>query len=475
MWTQIGVWLHVVLGLAFGIRVLMRPRLEPSVRLAWVLMIEALPVIGILGYLYFGEIRMSRGERQRRADIRDRLRGLRDRRPAPVVDAPSFAVPVLAANRAAGGFVPVGGNAFHLLPEDDSAMDELVAAIDAAVDHVHLLFYIWLPDATGVRVAAAATRAAARGVTVRVLVDALGSRGLVRSPHWAAMRAAGVLCHVAGPIRLPLVQALIQRVDLRNHRKIVVIDDATGMTGSRNCASTAFAVKPRFAPWIDVMLRVRGPVVRQMQGVFLQDWMSATGEDLGAMLTRDPPPPAGPAIAQVVATGPDVRRGSLADCMATMIHAARWSVTISTPYYVPDAALDAAIRGAALRGVRVTLILPARNDSLLVGATSEGFFAGLAQAGVRLMLFGPGLLHAKIITVDGCMAMVGSANLDRRSFELNYEMNMMILDADAVGELDRRQASYVARARPLRLGAIQRWSPWRRLRNNLLALAAPLL
>ena len=241
------------------------------------------------------------------------------------------------------------------------------------------------------------------------------------------MQDAGVECQAAMPVVYPLLQILFQRIDLRNHRKIVVIDHAIGMTGSRNCADIAFVVKPRYAPWIDVMLRVQGPVVRQMQGVFLQDWMSATGEDLGAMLTRDPPAAAGAEIAQVVATGPDVRRGSLADCMATMIHGARRSITISTPYYVPAPALDAAIRGAALRGVRVTMILPARNDSLLVGATSEGFFWGLAQSGVRLMLFRPGLLHAKIITVDGCMAMVGSANLDRRSFELNYEMNLMIV------------------------------------------------
>ncbi|WP_134724482.1 cardiolipin synthase [Paracoccus luteus] len=475
MWAQIGVWLHIVAGLGFGIRVLMRPRLEPSVRLAWILVIESLPLVGIVAYLFFGEIRMNRRERQRRADIRARLTGLRGPEAVALAEVPPFAQPVLAANRAAGGFRALAGNAVHLLPEDDGAIDELVAAIDAAVDHVHLLFYIWLPDRSGVRVAQAAARAAARGVTVRVLVDALGSRGFMRSPHWAALRRAGALCHGAGAIRLPLVQALIQRIDLRNHRKIVVIDHAIGMTGSRNCADAAFAVKPRFAPWIDVMLRVEGPVVHQMQGVFLQDWMSATGEDLGPMLTRDPPAPAGTGIAQVVATGPDVRRGSLADCMATMIHGARRSITISTPYYVPVPALDAAIRGAALRGVRVTMILPARNDSLLVGATSEGFFWGLAQAGVRLMLFGPGLLHAKIITVDGCMAMVGSANLDRRSFELNYEMNLMIVDQATTAELDRRQQSYVARARPLRLAAIRRWTPWRRLRNNLLALASPLL
>ena len=158
-----------------------------------------------------------------------------------------------------------------------------------------------------------------------------------------------------------------------------------------------------------------------------------------------------------------------------MLHAARHRVVITTPYYVPDAALDAAIRAAARRGVEVTMILPARNDSFVVGATSEGFYYGLLAAGVRLQLFQPGLLHAKIMTVDGRMAMVGSANLDRRSFELNYEVNMALFDEALIARIDARQASYVDRARELTLDEVRNWSVLRRLRNNLLALASPLL
>ena len=264
-------------------------------------------------------------------------------------------------------------------------------------------------------------------------------------------------------------------MDLRNHRKIVVIDHAIGFTGSRNCADMAFAIKPRFAPWIDILLRIEGPVVRQMQAVFLQDWMSYTGEDLGDMLLMVPPVNAPGEISQVVSTGPDDRQGSLSDCMVTMIHAARDRLVITTPYYVPDASLDTAIRTAARRGVDVTMILPARNDSLVVQATSEGFYYGLVSAGVKLMLFHGGLLHSKIITVDGRMAMIGSANMDRRSFELNYEMNMLFVGDDLTAVLDARQMTYIERAESITIGEIRAWSVWRRLRNNLLALAAPIL
>ena len=475
MWTQILVILHYAVALAVVVRVLLRPRLEPTVRLSWILVIELVPLVGVLAYVLFGEIRARGADIENLASVRGRLSGLGQPSPELVRDPPDFAAPVIAANRATGGFGAVSGNRATLLAEDDSAMDDLVAAIDAAADHVHLLFYIWLDDASGRKVAQAAIRAARRGVRVRAIIDAFGSRAFGRSQSWREMREAGADCVEALPLGLPILGWLSRRMDLRNHRKIVVIDHVLGFSGSRNCSDMAFSLKPRFAPWIDVLLRIEGPVVRQMQAVFLQDWMSYAGEDLGEMLRMAPPVLTPGETAQVVATGPDDGLGSLSDCMTTLVHAARHRLVITTPYYVPDSALDAAIRTAARRGVEVTMILPARNDSLIVQATSEGFYYGLVSAGVRLMLFQGGLLHSKIITADGRMAMLGSANMDRRSFELNYEMNMLFLGGPLTDELDRRQESYVARAEPVLLDEIRAWSVWRRLRNNLLALAAPIL
>lgn len=475
MGSQLLFLLHVTLATLVVGRVLIRPRLDPSARLAWIMVVEALPVVGIGAYILFGEVRMRRAEVQKMADVRDRLTGLWQESPERVEDPPRIARPVVAANRAVGGMYAVRGNALDLLPEDDSAIDGLIAAIDGATDHVHILFYIWLPDDSGGRVAEAAARAASRGVAVRVIVDALGSRGFVRSGYWAQMKEAGADCVTAFPWGMPLVSLLFQRLDLRNHRKIAVIDSRLALTGSRNCADMAFAVKHRYAPWIDILLTLRGPAVRQLQAVFLADWMTYTGRDLGHMLEMASPAADPGVIAQVVATGPDRRAGSISDCLATMLFSARKEVTITTPYYVPDPSLDAAIRAAARRGVKVRMILPERNDSLVVGATSQGFYYGLLDAGVELLLFQPGLLHAKIMTVDGRMVMVGSANLDRRSFDLNYEVNMLLVDEGFCRQINERQESYAARSRPITLDEVRGWSWARRIRNNLLALASPLL
>ncbi|MBW7055201.1 cardiolipin synthase [Paracoccus bogoriensis] len=475
MWASLFFVMHTTLSLAIVARVLLRPRVEPSIRLAWIMVIEAVPLIGIVAYLLFGEVRMRQADVQRMADARDRLTGLSSQSDLIAVEPPDAVRPVVAANTAVGGMPVLSGNRLRLLEESDAAIDRLVEAIDAATDHVHILFYIWLPDASGTKIAEAVIRAEARGVECRVIVDALGSRGLVRSDLWERMSRAGAECVTAFPIGLPFISILFQRLDLRNHRKIVVIDNRLAFTGSRNCADMAFAIKPRYAPWVDILVSVEGPVVRQLQTVFLADWMSYTGRDLGQMLQAVDPVATPGALTQVVATGPDLRAGSVSDCLSGMLHQARERVVITTPYYVPDAALDAAIRAAALRGVQVTMILPARNDSLVVGATSQGFYDGLLAAGVQLMLFERGLLHSKIMTVDGRMAMIGSANLDRRSFELNYEVNIGVFDRDFIAALDRRQASYAARSRRLTLEEVRGWSAARRLRNNLLAIASPLL
>lgn len=475
MWGLVIAVLHLGAALLIAVRVLLRPRLAPSARLAWIMVVEALPLIGILAYLLFGEVRMRRADKQRMADVRAALTGLWKTSPHVVTAPPDHAQPVIAATRATGGMQPVSCNHLTLLEESDAAIDAMVAAIDAAESSVHVLFYIWLPDTSGTKVAEALIRARNRGLTVRVVIDALGSRLLARSELWDRMQAAGAECVRAFPWGNPLVRVLVQRLDLRNHRKIVVIDNRVAFTGSRNCADTAFAIKRRYAPWVDILMRVEGPVVRQLQGVFLQDWMSYTGQDLGAMLEMVPAVAEPGQIAQAMASGPDQQGAPLPDSIATLIHAAREHLTITTPYYVPDEAVDASIRSAARRGVRVTLILPERNDSTIVAATSEGYFRPLLRAGVRVMLFQDGLLHAKIITVDGQMALIGSANLDRRSFDLNYEVNLLAVDAGVTADLDARQASYIARARRLTLSEVERWGRLRRIRNNLSAIAAPLL
>ena len=483
MGTGLQIIAYNAVMLALCARVLMQPRLEPSARLAWVLVIAVLPFVGILGYVLFGEIRVGRAEMRARRGARLHVSRIYDRTAPPWPDLPPWAEPVARSGQAVGGLPIAGGNRLMLLPEDDSAFDPIIRAIDGATHHVHLMFYIWLADVSGGRVAAAAIRAAGRGVAVRVIVDEVGSRPFMRSPWWARMVEAGVECRAALPVGFPLLRALEQRLDLRNHRKIVLIDGRIAFTGSRNCSDLAFRHKPRFAPWIDILIECEGPVVRQMQTAFVVDWVDAGGDYLPDLLAPqgtggDAPGDAacdGNVPAQMIPTGPDRSYGSMSETFATLVHGSRERVVICTPYYVPDEPLDSAIRSAARRGVEVHLILPERNDSMIVAATSQGFWNGLMRAGVNLHLFRGGLLHAKVVTVDSRMAIIGSANLDRRSFELNYELNMFLADPITVAALDIRLRSYLDRSRKVDIDEVRGWPWYQRLRNNILALASPLL
>lgn len=455
-------------------RVLLRDNLLPTVRLAWMMVTALMPVIGPLAYLLFGEVRLSRADRRHARDVEGRLRAAWNPDDAHAAIPPGVE-PAFAMGRATSDFPPVGGNRATILAEDDSAIDDMIDAVDAARDHVHVLFYIWLPDASGTRMAEAVARAAGRGVAVRVLVDQVGSRRLIRSALWGQMQDAGATCRIALPIGNPFIETFYKRIDLRNHRKIVVVDNRVTWSGSRNCADMAFAIKPRFAPWIDLLMRIEGPVVRQFQAVFLSDWMIHCAEDLSHLLSDAPPPIRAGFVGQVVASGPDQSASGMAETLIAMLYSAHDRVTITTPYFLPDTALHEAVCATARRGVSTTLILPERNDSRIFAAASEGLYHSLLVSGVSIQLFKGGLLHAKIMTVDGHFAMIGSANLDRRSFDLNYECNLLLYSQDATALLDTRQESYLARSRPVTRAELRRWSALRRIRNNAVALAGPLL
>lgn len=470
------VILVVILQVAFIIRALLRARLSPSARLAWVTVISVLPGVGIAAYFLFGEIRLERARHELMREVRGLLLAAQGLRRAEPLTVEGPARPAFAAGQATSGFLPVAGNHMVLLPEGDPMMEDIFNAIAGARQHVHVLFYIWLPDVTGTRMAEALCQAALRGVACRVLVDDHGARHLIRSPLWPQMAEAGVALQRAAPLGNPLVSLLFQRIDLRNHRKIVVVDNRLSWIGSRNCADAAFAIKPRFAPWVDILLRLEGPVVRQQQAVFLQDWMTHHSEDLSALLSEeDQRSGSGQVIAQVIASGPDDIHTTPSDALRAMFYAAIGKLRVTTPYYVPDPALHTALCSAAERGVQVDLILPARNDSRIVGAASESLFPDLLRAGVTIHLFEGGLIHSKIVTVDGLFGMVGTANLDHRSFDLNYENSLLFQCPDAVADLDARQQSYIQRSRPLAREDVAGWSTLRRLRNNTLALASPLL
>jgi cardiolipin synthase len=242
------------------------------------------------------------------------------------------------------------------------------------------------------------------------------------------------------------LRALFGRIDLRNHRKIVVVDDCITYCGSQNCADPEFLVKAKYAPWVDAVMRFEGPIARQNQFLFASDWMTYVDENLDDILSRPlPTAVTGGATAQVIGTGPTVRYSAMPELFASLLFAARRDVVITTPYFVPDEALQNALCTTAYRGIDTTIVFPARNDSWIVGAASRSYYADLLVAGVKIYEYEGGLLHTKSVTVDDEITLIGSANMDRRSFELNYENNILFHDPTLALAMRERQRSYIAR------------------------------
>ncbi len=477
--TALGTGSYILVHLGAIARVILRPHREPASRVAWVVVMLVLPVVGILTYLLLGETNIGR---RRVTRVRAVLAAMPDVADAPGMDAPNLQpkIPETYAHlfrlgHSVNGFDPVGGNRARLLPDSNATIESMVADIDAAQDHVHLTFYIWLPDNNGLKVVAALKRAAARKVICRVMADGLGSRLMIESAHWKAMQTAGVQVATALPIGNPLLRPLRGRIDLRNHRKILVIDNRITYCGSQNCADPEFRIKAKFAPWVDAMMRFEGPIARQNQHLFASDWMAQVHDDLNPLL-RQPLPSGDPGLtAQVIGTGPTVRNSAMPEVFETLMYTARRELVITTPYYVPDEAMQAALCASARRGVATTLIFPARNDSWIVGAACRSYYADLLAAGVRIYEYEGGLLHTKSLTLDGEVTLIGSANMDRRSFDLNYENNILLYDPTLTAEMRRRQDAYLACSHPVTSAMVAQWPMTRRFWNNTIAMLGPVL
>ena len=471
--------LHVLVQIALVVRVLLRPHRDPASRATWIVVIAALPVLGILSYILLGETNIGRRRTARRREVISRLMAVAHTTASQLakVEAgvPQRYAHLFELGKSINGFGPIGGNQARLMQDSNAAITAMVADIDAASDHVHLMFYIWLADNNGCRVVEALKRAAARGVACRAMADGLGSRAMIESRHWRSMGDAGVRLAVALPIGNLLIRPLKGRVDLRNHRKIVVIDDRITYCGSQNCADPEFRVKAKYAPWVDLMVRFEGPVARQNQYLFASDWEAETDEDISDILKRPIDAQRQGFPAQVIGTGPTFRYSAMPEMFETLMYAARRELVITTPYYVPDEAMQAGLCASARRGVHTAIIFPARNDSWIVGAASRSYYADLLAAGVRIFEYRGGLLHTKSLTLDGEVSLIGSANMDRRSFDLNYENNILLYDPVLTQEIRRRQERYIARSERVTCETVARWTWRRRLLDNAVAMLGPVL
>ena len=407
----------------------------------WLLFIFLLPWPGLLFYGVVGRIYLPKNRIDRHARASEKIRVVQEqmlscRGPGPTL--PPNVTPFATLATRLGGFEPLSGNQVELLTDYAASIDRLVSDIDAASDHVHLLYYIYDDDATGRRVADALARAAGRGVKCRVLMDDVGSKRALRKPA-SRMRAKGI--EVTPLLPVGLFRRNAARFDLRNHRKIAVVDGRIGYTGSQNITDGQFV--PGF-PNEEMVVRVAGPVVWQLQTVFLADRFLETNTPLDDPMLFPEPSQAGDAIGQVVPSGPGYHRENGQELMVNLLYAARERVVLTTPYFVPDEPFLAAMLSAAQRGVAMHLVVSCHANQTLTQLAQRSYYDELLDAGVNVHLYEPRFLHAKYLTIDNEVAVIGSANIDIRSFALNAEIEILLYDTRVVAELRRIQEGYFA-------------------------------
>ncbi|GAA3525818.1 cardiolipin synthase [Zobellella aerophila] len=481
LYTLLG-WLlflaHTSLVIGVTLRVIMKRR-PVGVSLAWLALIFAIPILGVATYILFGEVRLGRKRAERAKSMyrphADWINVLVSRFPGQQFQVNEQVKPIHELVKARLNMPMLNGNEMSLLQQPHAILASLLADISWAHSSCYMEFYIWHPGGRADDIAFALMAAARRGVDCRLLLDSVGSADFFRSRWPKRLRDAGV--KVVEVLPVGAFRVLLERQDLRMHRKLVVIDDDVAYTGSMNLVDPAcFKQDAGVGQWVDIMLRIRGPIVPIMWSLFVWDWEMETGERLLEQLEYHPVSFLDKQLKlQLLPSGPFMGGDAIQQSLLTAVYQARHRLVLVTPYFVPDDPLVAALCSAADRGVQVQLVLPARNDSRMVNYACNAFFDELLSAGVEIHLYATGLLHAKCVLVDEQFALVGTVNLDRRSLWLNFEMSLLIDDGDMVRKLLWLADTYLAEAEPVS------WLSWRqrplrqRVLENLFYLLSPLL
>lgn len=470
----------LAIRIGLSLRVIMRKR-AASVSLAWLVVILLLPFAGAIIYLLFGENRLGEKRAKRAAASIDFLRDwalkLTEKSNVDWQTINPECIPLNHLITTLFNIPAMQGNDLQLIDTSDSFFDSLLADINSAETFCYLQFYIMYNGGYADKVAEALINASRRGVACKVMLDSIGSKDFFKTSVPAKMRAAGI--QVVEALPAGLFRTLFVRVDLRNHRKMVIIDSEIAYTGSQNLVDPKFFKQDSgVGEWKDCMVRIRGPLIEVMTAAFLYDWTLETDVSIDSFIEKKrlfSPKPAGEAVVHLVPSGPGFKESAIHDLLLTTIYAARKEIILTTPYFVPDNAILSALKSAAGRGVEVTIIVPQKNDSKLVYYASRGMFEDLLQAGVHILLFCEGLLHSKTITVDNDFCLFGSVNLDMRSFWLNFEMTLFIYNREFTAHLRDLQQQYIEGASPVNQETYQHRSLMQRFKENTALLVGPLL
>ena len=473
----IFVWIPTI---AITIRLIIRKQSVPAM-LSWLMVIYVFPVVGIIAYLIFGEINLGK----RRAIAFEQLKPkymdwfMRLSYCDNLVNTRTNLLyrPIFDLAKQRLGISCILGNELHILDTPESIMRSIIDDINQAEKSINMVFYIWSTQGLVNEVTQALINARQRGVTIHILLDSVGSRAFLKSAECQVMRDNGI--EVTETLHVNLFRMFFNRIDLRQHRKIIVIDNQISYTGSMNMVDPKFFKKnSNVGEWIDIMVRINGPVSAVLNGLHAWDWEIETAVKLPL---KEPDCPLLPLeqnnshAVQILATGPCFPDDLMAQSLAIAIFSARKSIVITSPYFVPSHNIAEALRIAALRGVEVSIILPKENDSLMVHWASRTFFDDLLAAGVKIYNFNKGLLHTKSMLIDNRLALVGTVNMDMRSFLLNFEVTMVVEDPAFANEISLLHESYIKNSELVDYVTWSTRSVYQRIVEKLFFLFSPLL
>lgn len=453
-WVTVLIWtIDIIIRLALlGI---VPGNRRPAVAMAWLLVIFIMPLPGLLLFLLLGTFRLGGQRRARQDAVTDELtRATRHLElPHQLGEAPEYVEASANLTRALTGFPMLDGNRFEMVTDYRECLARMAEDIDQATDYVHVMFYIMAVDPEGRKgyadvVIEAMERAQQRGVKVRLLFDHIASlrvkgyRKMLRR-----LRGGGIEFHLAMPFQ-PW-RGKYQRPDLRNHRKMLIVDGEVAYTGSLNLIEPGYKRPSSWnmgREWVDVMARVTGPTVASLDLVFATDWYSETGEHLDEVLrgvTDEEFYDHEGAIAQVIPSGPGFATENNLRAFNHLFYNAEQSLTVVSPYLVPDDSMLYALTGAAQRGIDVELIVCRKADQFMVHHAQQSYYRQLLRAGIRIFRYpDPDVLHSKLFTIDDEVAMIGSSNMDMRSFSLNMEVSVLVADEDVVRDVNEIIRSY---------------------------------
>ncbi|WP_374200024.1 cardiolipin synthase [Arthrobacter sp. zg-Y1110] len=453
---------------------------RPTTAMAWLLCIFFLPIPGIILFSFFGNHRLSEHRVKRQAEIsrlvRENTKELETE--GTNYDGPEWVLNAAELNRRLGSFPTLDGNKVDLQRDYHESISEMTEAVGKATRYVHVEFYIMGYDAVTRDFFRALNDAAARGVTVRLLFDHIGT---LRIPGYRRLLRELRGSDIQWRRMLPVnpFRGRWRRPDLRNHRKILVVDGDVGFTGSQNLVEPAYNKRRNRRSgrkWVELMARVEGPVVDELNVVFATDWNAETDENLERELSLyESSSNPGDVTCQVVPSGPGFSTENNLRLFASLIYSASDRISITSPYFVPDDTLLYAVTTAAQRGVEVELFVSEKGDQFLVDHAQRSYYEALLRAGVRIYQYPkPLVLHAKHFTIDNEVAVLGSSNMDMRSFSLNLEISVMMFDGTIVEQMRRIEDTYRALSKELILDNWVDRPLWQRYIDNVARLTATL-